>query len=423
MIGLMDPKKNKIKKRRFSSPALVSVFVTFLGLSVSCSDDDAGVRPDALVDAGAEGDVSLSPDGGQGDAQLPDASRPDAASPEVFVTFFDVGQGDSTLVESSENEAVLVDTGRTIDNAERLGEDLWGAPPDYTLLVISHYDADHMGSSDRFVCGPDGMPGVAGVDDDGDGEADSRVASGEYGYPGSDDFLFDSVWDRGDVEIPTSVQVEEYLAALSSLRYRPNLGDSVDLGLDGFQIEVVTIDGEIVGGESFTAEDENARSVSLLVTFGGFHLLLPGDLPTQGEDLLAAALADRGLSLDVLHLSHHGSNTSTGQSLLDLLQPEVAIVSVGDSGSCGAGFNAYGHPSQEVLDRLDASSVQMVFQTQQGGAIPETGQCSPAQGETYPRDYGALEVVFAFGDIGLQCDGEAYSVQVPGNVYDFGVDE
>ena len=69
MIGLMDPKKNKIKKRRFSSPALVSVFVTFLGLSVSCSDDDAGVRPDALVDAGAEGDVSLSPDGGQGDAQ------------------------------------------------------------------------------------------------------------------------------------------------------------------------------------------------------------------------------------------------------------------------------------------------------------------------------------------------------------------
>jgi len=412
-----------MKQTLAKTVAFLGSFALLFSVFVSCSDADGGVDPDGAVDAGADFDVLLLRDGGDKDAQPPDASLSDATPPEVFVTFFDVGQGDSTLVESSENEVVLVDTGRTIENAERVGAELWGASPDYSLFVVTHYDADHMGASDRVICGADGMPGFAGLDDDGDGETDSRVTPGEYGYPGSDDFMFDSVWDRGSVEIPDTLQVEEYLAALSSLRYRPNLGDSVDLGLDGFQIEVVTVDGEILGGESFIPQDENARTVSLLMTFRGFHLLLPGDLPKEGEDLLASALAARGLSLDVLHLSHHGSNTSTGQTLLDLLQPEVVVISVGDSVSCGAGYNPYGHPSQEVLDRLNTGSVQAVFQTQQGGAIPETGVCSPAQGETYPRDYGSLEEVFVFGDIGLRCDGETYSLRVSGNIYDFVVDE
>ena len=55
-----------------------------------------------------------------------------------------------------------------------------------------------------------------------------------------------------------------------------------------------------------------------------------------------------GLHADVLKVGHHGSKNSTTQEFLDAVAPTIAIISSGED-------NPYGHPSPELLERLETS--------------------------------------------------------------------
>ncbi|MEZ4614444.1 MAG: hypothetical protein R2867_02865 [Caldilineaceae bacterium] len=79
------------------------------------------------------------------------------------------------------------------------------------------------------------------------------------------------------------------------------------------------------------------------LVYGDFSVLLTGDagLPSEAT-LLKAALP---LSATVLKIGHHGSKSSSGQAFIDAVQPQLAVIQVGAE-------NDYGHPHQEVLERL-----------------------------------------------------------------------
>ena len=64
--------------------------------------------------------------------------------------------------------------------------------------------------------------------------------------------------------------------------------------------------------------------------------------------------------MDVLVAGHHGSKYASGERLLTAVSPEVVLISVGE--------NAYGHPTQETLDRIAASGA-LVFRTDLDGDI------------------------------------------------------
>jgi competence protein ComEC len=87
----------------------------------------------------------------------------------------------------------------------------------------------------------------------------------------------------------------------------------------------------------------NDASVVLRVTMGGLSFLLTGDISEEGE----AALVRTGVHLDsvVLKVAHHGSRTSTSEAFLSRATPNIDVISV-------AGDNPYGHPTNDVLDRL-----------------------------------------------------------------------
>ena len=51
------------------------------------------------------------------------------------------------------------------------------------------------------------------------------------------------------------------------------------------------------------------------------------------------------LKAQVLKVSHHGSKTSTSQDFLNIVSPEISII------SCGF-YNTYGHPNKETLGKL-----------------------------------------------------------------------
>lgn len=100
----------------------------------------------------------------------------------------------------------------------------------------------------------------------------------------------------------------------------------------------------------FGFDEENDRSLVFRVFFMNKIWMLTGDASTTVEEAILSRYSD--LDCDILKLGHHGSNTSTSGAWLDALTPETAIISVGYN-------NRYGHPNQEVLDRLNERNIQI----------------------------------------------------------------
>ena len=96
----------------------------------------------------------------------------------------------------------------------------------------------------------------------------------------------------------------------------------------------------------------------ILCSYGDFQALITGDADSFVERLLIKyyPIPD----LDLLLVGHHGSKHSTCAEFLDVLRPELAIISVG--------HNSYGHPAEETLARLTAAGAQ-TYRTDLSGPI------------------------------------------------------
>jgi competence protein ComEC len=90
-------------------------------------------------------------------------------------------------------------------------------------------------------------------------------------------------------------------------------------------------------------------------------LLLPGDAEKQAEQAMLAENSEEDLHADVLKVGHHGSKNSTTQEFLDAVRPQMAIISAGED-------NPYGHPSPELLERLQIAGAR-VLRTDRHGAV------------------------------------------------------
>lgn len=89
--------------------------------------------------------------------------------------------------------------------------------------------------------------------------------------------------------------------------------------------------------------DENEKSLVLSLDFMGKNFLFTGDADIEIEKKI---LKDNpNLKTDVLKIGHHGSKTSSSYAFLETLHPEMCIISVGQN-------NKYGHPNEEVINRL-----------------------------------------------------------------------
>lgn len=109
---------------------------------------------------------------------------------------------------------------------------------------------------------------------------------------------------------------------------------------------------------SFCA-DKNDGSTVLELEYGQFSMLLTGDLGLKGERLL---LEEKRLKdIDVWKVSHHGSKNSGSMEFLEVIRPNLSLISAGKK-------NRYGHPSKELLKRLSVIGSQ-INTTVEGGAL------------------------------------------------------
>lgn len=95
-----------------------------------------------------------------------------------------------------------------------------------------------------------------------------------------------------------------------------------------------------------TYGDLNNYSGVLRLVYGGTSFMFTGDAETLSEDEILQRYSSKELQSTVLKMGHHGSTTSSSEAFLKAVKPQLAIISCGKD-------NDYGHPHQEILDRLE----------------------------------------------------------------------
>lgn len=123
----------------------------------------------------------------------------------------------------------------------------------------------------------------------------------------------------------------------------------------------ITINGIVINNYNTYSTDDNDNNLSSLVL--GFHLinfdfLIMGDAPIEIENKIVDD--NPSLKCDILKVGHHGSKTSTGQKLIDFLNPHEAVISVGR--------NNYGHPDSGIISLLLSRGIN-VRRTDKEGTI------------------------------------------------------
>ncbi len=140
--------------------------------------------------------------------------------------------------------------------------------------------------------------------------------------------------------------------------YYAAAGDRIEnIAGKGMYMECLSPDGE----EKFS--DRNEESLVFRVTYDRFSMMLTGDLETGGEE----NLVESGVlsPVTVLKAGHHGSATSSGESFLEKLFPEITVLSYGRK-------NRYGHPAKEVKERLEKFGSEILETGISGAVMIET---------------------------------------------------
>lgn len=239
----------------------------------------------------------------------------------LTVSVLDVGQGLSVALTSGGRTA-LVDCGGTGsadpgDVAADYVQDLGLSRID--LVVLTHYHQDHAG----------GVP-----------ELLNRLDVGLLVLP--------------DVEADDPLRAE--ITALAAEQGVETLFVSENTGVELGEA-ALTIYGPLGTGGG------NEEGLSVLCTAGEFDALITGDMNSAVEHRLVkyGNLPD----IELLVAGHHGSKYSTSEELLLETKPETAVISTG--------YNTYGHPAPETLERLAAAGCD-IYRTDWSGTVTVTAQ-------------------------------------------------
>jgi len=230
------------------------------------------------------------------------------------LTVLDVGQGLSVVI-TTDDHTVVVDCGSSsIKNAgETTHEFLMNlGRTTIDLLVITHFHADHINGIE-FLMSRTTVSALVIPDPEGSFLAED---------------IIELARKRG-TDIIYVTETLRFTISESTIFIYPPLGSG----------------------------DENERGLCVLST-GDITALITGDINNSTErSLLRFAALPK---LDLLVVGHHGSRYSTSEELLDALAPGIAVISVGR--------NSFGHPSADVVRRLEYAGT-VTYRTDEHGHV------------------------------------------------------
>lgn len=242
------------------------------------------------------------------------------ANSDLQVHYIDVGQGDCILLENGD-DTLLIDCGEiNEDNTVKAYLDKQGITQiDY--MIATHPHSDHMGCMDKIV---------------------ETYDIGEIILPHLD-----------DSDIPTTKYFERFMNAVESKGY------SITEAETGRKFSVGDTECEIIAPCSDDYGNANNYSVGIIVHHGENSFIFTGD----AEKLAEKEIIESGRleDIDVYKVGHHGSDTSSSEEFLEIIKPDIAVI------SCGMG-NKYGHPCDVTLEKL-SKYTEKVYRTDISGTV------------------------------------------------------
>lgn len=250
----------------------------------------------------------------------------------LHIAVLNVGQADAIVMLDPKGQTCIIDAGQGSGAAKRITDFLAdeekngvGEIKKVKLAFVTHYDDDRMAGFDPLI---NSNIKISAIYDQG--PSVKRKGKAKYTK------YLQAVGDTND-----NMEDDEGSGGNPFIRKKTNVGLNWKLG--NAKIRCLAVRGDTNGtanddntlDPSISEIDENPGSITLLVTLGDFEFYTAGDQSSddwKNEPDREMAVFDSGAigsenDIDVIKVSHHRSDTSTGDAFVNALDPEVAIIS------------------------------------------------------------------------------------------------
>ena len=251
--------------------------------------------------------------------------RKDYGDEGFRVHFIDIGQGDAVLIQTPEDEFMLIDSGEYEYN-DKLAKYLRDLDVKaFKYVIFTHPHSDHIGSAAYIV---------------GNYDIETLIMPNAVNVTRAFSNLLDAIEAR-NLEVT-----------------RPVIGDEYILGGAKFMIAAPITEYH---------DNLNNHSVAIKMIYRETSYFFSGDIERVVENEIIARCKETNsdLSSDVLKIAHHGSNSSSSAAFLDLINPRIAVI------FCGIN-NLYNHPHKDVLQRLEDRDISVVRTDLEGDVVIST---------------------------------------------------
>lgn len=239
---------------------------------------------------------------------------------DLEIYFLNVGQGDSVLIRTPNNNDILIDGGPDKSVLNELGKILPFYDRDIELMILTHPHDDH---------------------------------------------------DTGLISVINKYQVDKVLfndfqaSDAMFLEFKKIIQEKNISSNSFYQNDQIVLDNNIILKSLYPIKDlpldlrKNANNTSIIaqLIYKNNKILFTGDAEQDEEKMIL----DRDLKSDILKVGHHGSKTATSLDFLNRINPQEAIISCGQD-------NKFKHPHFITVYRLQQKNIN-IFRTDQDGTI------------------------------------------------------
>lgn len=253
------------------------------------------------------------------------------------VAFLDIGQGDAIFIETPNGNQMLIDGGPSGKILQQLSRQMSFFDNSIDVIMVTNPDRDHIGG---FI------------------EVLKKFDVSLVIEPGT---VTDT---QAYKNLERSIFAEKDINDVPAKKIIARRGMDFLLDTD-VHLRILFPDKDV------STLSTNDGSIVARLVYKNTSIMLTGDAPEKTEKYLVAleaglsATSSAHLDSDILKVGHHGSRTSTSQEFLRAVTPDFAVISAGKN-------NSYGHPSNEVLDRLVSQSVQVLGTYIEGTVVFES---------------------------------------------------
>ncbi len=273
-----------------------------------------------------------------------------AINQDVNLHFVDVGQGDAMAIRLPDDKKVLIDAGPTKagDKLVNYLNSSFFLPKEekvFDYFITSHSDEDHIGGGVKifqaFQINMLLRPNIYTQE-----EADTL--RDEFGQT----YINDN-------NISNTNTLKNFVAESQK---EPNLEVVIFNNLDLPTINGTDYVFTFLTPLQRTYDNFNDFSSIILFEYGQIKVLFTGDAGKTVEDQVISRYSNLIKDIDILKVGHHGSNSSTTENFVSLTKPRYSVIQVGNG-------NNYGHPTENVLNRLESVNSNILRNDLHGNVI------------------------------------------------------